>query len=171
VLYLVVCAAPPASDIHEFVGSALDAGWDVYVIATPQATKFMDAARLEALTHHVVVSEFRLPSEQSRIPTPDAIVIAPATFNTINKWAQGIADTYAVGILCEYLGTSVPLLVVPYMKRELARHPALVRSLRLLKRQGVEAVKATPMRYFDARVPWESVSRHLTMATADKRAK
>jgi phosphopantothenoylcysteine synthetase/decarboxylase len=101
------------------------------------------------------------PSEQSRIPAPDAIVIAPATFNTINKWTQGIADTYAVGILCEYLCTAVPLLVVPYMKRQLARHPALVRSLRLLKRHGVAVVKATRTSYFDARIPWENVSRHL----------
>ena len=27
------------------------------------------------------------------LPEPDAIIVAPATFNTINKWAAGIADT------------------------------------------------------------------------------
>jgi hypothetical protein len=27
------------------------------------------------------------------LPPPDAIVVAPPTFNTINKWAAGISDT------------------------------------------------------------------------------
>ena len=30
---------------------------------------------------------------------PDAVFVAPATYNTINKWAQGISDTYALGVL------------------------------------------------------------------------
>ena len=42
VLYLIVCAAPPAQKIHEFVVPAKYMGWDVCVIATPQATRFLD---------------------------------------------------------------------------------------------------------------------------------
>jgi len=42
VLYLVVCAAPPAQQIHDFVLLAQAAHWDVCVIATPQATQFID---------------------------------------------------------------------------------------------------------------------------------
>ncbi|MGP4024561.1 hypothetical protein [Actinomadura sp. 3N407] len=30
-------------------------------------------------------------------------MVAPATFNTINKWAAGFADSFAVG-LCELMG-------------------------------------------------------------------
>jgi hypothetical protein len=36
------------------------------------------------------------------LPPADAIAVAPATYNTINKWAAGISDTLALGILCEY---------------------------------------------------------------------
>jgi hypothetical protein len=35
VLYVVVCAAPPASEVHELVKLAQAAGWEVCVIATP----------------------------------------------------------------------------------------------------------------------------------------
>lgn len=39
VLYVIACAAPPAQRIQEFVVLAQAAGWDVCVIATPQALK------------------------------------------------------------------------------------------------------------------------------------
>jgi flavoprotein len=35
-------------------------------------------------------------------------VVAPATFNTINKWAQGISDTLALGLLNEATGLGLP---------------------------------------------------------------
>lgn len=38
------------------------------------------------------------------MPPADAIAVASATFNTINKWAAGISDTLALGILCEAYG-------------------------------------------------------------------
>jgi flavoprotein len=36
-------------------------------------------------------------------PPPDAITVASATFNTINKWAAGISDTVVLGLLTEAL--------------------------------------------------------------------
>jgi Flavoprotein len=38
------------------------------------------------------------------VVSPDAIIVAPATFNTINKWAVGISDTLALGLLTEAIG-------------------------------------------------------------------
>lgn len=42
VLYIITCAAPPAQRIQDFVVMAQAAGWDVCVIATPQALTFID---------------------------------------------------------------------------------------------------------------------------------
>jgi flavoprotein len=33
--------------------------------------------------------------------------VAPVAFNTVNKWAIGISDTLALGILCEAYGMGV----------------------------------------------------------------
>ncbi|HXA62342.1 MAG TPA: flavoprotein, partial [Streptosporangiaceae bacterium] len=88
VLYLVVCAAPAAADVEAFVRLAQGAGWWVCVIASPFGLRFIDADRLAAVTGEPVRSEFRMPSESSNgLPAADAVVVAPATFNTINKWA------------------------------------------------------------------------------------
>ena len=40
-------------------------------------------------------------------------MVAPATYNTINKWAQGISDTYALGVLAETTGLGTPIVVLP----------------------------------------------------------
>jgi phosphopantothenoylcysteine decarboxylase len=39
---VVVCAAPPASEVHELVKLAQAAGWEVCVIATPEAMHWID---------------------------------------------------------------------------------------------------------------------------------
>jgi hypothetical protein len=41
VLYVVACGGPPAGDLPAFVTEAQEAGWEVCVVATPSALKFM----------------------------------------------------------------------------------------------------------------------------------
>jgi hypothetical protein len=50
VLYVIVYGAPAASSVDEFIRLAQDAGWLIRVIATPMGERFIDAARLAALT-------------------------------------------------------------------------------------------------------------------------
>lgn len=40
------------------------------------------------------------------LPHADVILVAPATYNTINKWALGVTDNYALGILAEALDSA-----------------------------------------------------------------
>ncbi len=87
VLYVIACAAPPARDVHVLVRLAQAEGWDVCVLATPSGRDFLDASVLERLTRHPVRSEYKRPDEPDVLPPPSANVLAPATFNTINKWA------------------------------------------------------------------------------------
>jgi phosphopantothenoylcysteine synthetase/decarboxylase len=39
----------------------------------------------------------RLPDEPDELPAANAVVVAPATFNSVNKRAAGITDTFATG--------------------------------------------------------------------------
>ncbi len=76
--------------MDEFIRLAQDAGWLVRVIATPMGERFIDAARLAELTGDRVRTGFRMPDEADELPAADAVVVAPVTFNTVNKWAAGI---------------------------------------------------------------------------------
>lgn len=42
------------------------------------------------------------------LPAPDALVVAPCTFNTANKLVAGISDTLALGLLNEAIGAEIP---------------------------------------------------------------
>ena len=104
VLYVIACGGRPAADLPAFITWAQDQGWDACVITTPAGTQFVDAPRLASLTGHPVRDDYKRPEDPDVLPfPPDAFVVAPATFNTINKWANGISDTLALGLLNEGL--------------------------------------------------------------------
>jgi phosphopantothenoylcysteine synthetase/decarboxylase len=147
VLYLVVCAAPPARRIGELIDLLQQGGgWSVYVIPTPTAMTWVDAPRLAAQTGHPVRAESRGPDEPTWLPPADTIAVVPATFNTINKWAAGINDTLALGVLNEAFGLGLPVLVSPYAKPALTAHPAFSRSLATLKAAGADLTETEAIR-------------------------
>src|ERR1035437_5518395 len=119
VLSVIACGAGPATAIGTFVQLAQERSWRVQVIATPAALGFFDQAAIEKQTGSPVRSQYSKPgSPRSQIP--DAIIVAPATYNTINKWALGISDTYALGVLAETTALDVPIVVLPFVNTALA---------------------------------------------------
>ena len=138
VLYLVVCAAPPAHAIGEPIKLLQAKGWTVCVISTPRATGWIDSAAVAKQTGRVVRDEYARADDS--LPHADAIAVAPATFNTVNKWVAGISDTFALGLLNEAIGLRVPIVVAPYAKSTLAAHPAYGQSLRTLSEWGVNVL-------------------------------
>ncbi len=139
VLYLVVCAAGAARDVGRLVTLAQDAGWIVQIVATPSALDFIDVAALEEQTGRPVRSRYRKPHEP-KPPRADAMIVAPATYNTINKFAQGITDTYALGVLAEAPGLGIPVVVLPFVNSALAARTPYRRSLEDLRADGVRIV-------------------------------
>jgi phosphopantothenoylcysteine synthetase/decarboxylase len=135
-LTVVVCGAGPASEVGQLVKLALEGGWSVQVVATPAALDFLDVPALEAQTGSPVRSQYRRPGEPRSRPA-DAIIVAPATYNTINKWAQGISDTYALGILAETTALRVPIVVLPFVNSALAARTPFRHSVEDLRREGV----------------------------------
>lgn len=147
-LYIIACASRVASRIDKLIIEAQQADWNVCVIATPKAVNFIDRPALEQLTGYPVRHDYKRPEESDILPPADALIAFPATFNTINKWALGISDTLALGLLNEYTGRKKPVLAVPVVTTNsgLDSHPAFARSLAQLREYGV-AVLYDPKRY------------------------
>jgi phosphopantothenoylcysteine synthetase/decarboxylase len=156
VLYLVVCGGQPADSLTDLVRALLGDGWDVCVITTPDGAKFVDVALLAELTGHPVRDTYKRPEDPDVLPSADVFAVAPATFNTINKWAAGISDTLALGLLNEALGLDVPILAVPWANAALASHPAYGRSLGLLSGVGVRLISTDAPEF-----PWEALRAEL----------
>src|SRR5262249_27424023 len=92
--------------------------------------------RISTLTGHPVRSEFKHPGDIDVLPDADAMIVAPATVNTINKFALGIADTLPLGLLVEGLGKGLPIVAVPYTNAAGAAHPAFAESVAKLRSWG-----------------------------------
>jgi phosphopantothenoylcysteine synthetase/decarboxylase len=172
VLTVIVCGAGPASDIGQLIKLAQEHGWTVQVVATPAALGFIDVPAIKAQTGSPVRSQYRGPGEPRSGPA-DAIIVAPATYNTINKWAQGSSDTYALGILAETTATGVPIVVLPFVNSALAARAPFRRSVEELRRDGVhnllgpggvEAHEPHTGGDLIASYPW-----HLALHQADRR--
>lgn len=137
VLYVMVCAAGAAVDVEKLVKLAQAGGWDVWLVPTASAVNFFDVEAMAALTGHPVRARYRLPGEGGKLPPADAVIVAPATYNTINKWAAGIADTHALGMLAELTTSDVPIVVLPFVNASLAANRPFVRAVQELRDAGV----------------------------------
>ncbi len=137
VLYLMICGAGPADHVDRMVKLAQADGWDVWCVASPAAVEhFLDLAALEELSGHPVRTGHQRAG-QPGLPAAAAVVVAPATYNTINKWAAGIADTYVLTQLAELTGMGLPIAVLPFVNTALANNRPFLRSVEELRAAGV----------------------------------
>jgi phosphopantothenoylcysteine synthetase/decarboxylase len=143
VLHVVVCGAGVATNAYRLAQAGCAADWDVWVIPTPSAVEFVDIEQLSDITGHPVRARWRRPGEPGSLPAAQAAVVAPATYNTINKWAAGLADTYALGQLAEATGRGVPVAVLPFVNTALAANLVYAESLARLRASGVLVLDGT----------------------------
>jgi phosphopantothenoylcysteine synthetase/decarboxylase len=133
-LYLITCGAPLASRIGDGVRAARQEGWTPYVIPTNAALPWLEG---QDLSNAPVLSGHRKPDDSKRAPRADAVVVVPATFNSLNAWANGNASTYPLTTMCAALGSRTPTVAVPFAKHDLAGHPAWLASLAVLRYAGI----------------------------------
>lgn len=157
VLYLVISGAPAPEGVPALVDLLQAEGWQVVVFSTPFGVRFADVAELERLTGQPVRSEYRMPGTGSPVPAADAVLACPLTFNSVNKFAHGHADNFAIGLLCEMVGYGVPVVVVPHCKPQLASHPAFTTSLQTLGGMGVRVLFNPDAPYERRLPPWREV--------------
>ncbi|MCP2325219.1 hypothetical protein HDA40_003726 [Hamadaea flava] len=144
-LLLVPCGAAPAADIGVLISIAQGAGWSASVTATPSAVPFLDVSKVEELTGAAPRSGFEQAADPGKTRTvrkADAIIIAPATYNTVNKLAAGVADNYALTVVAELVGLGLPTVLVPFVNTALARRAPYRNALRALEAEGVYVLGA-----------------------------
>lgn len=140
-LLVVPCGAGPAADVSTLITIAHRAGWSAAVTATPSALPFLESAAIKTMTGDLPRTGFETPSDDDQkraVRKADAVIIAPATYNSINKLANGVADTYALTVVAELVGLAVPTVVVPFVNAALAARNPYQNALRALQAEGVQ---------------------------------
>ncbi|WP_424214324.1 flavoprotein [Streptomyces sp. BI20] len=141
-LYLFCAGAPPVFDVAHVVEHAQARGWDVCLGLTPTAAHWVaeSLGGLATLTGHPVRSAYKMPGDPDLWPPADAILFAPATFNSLNAWALGLTDRFVVGVVAEALGKGTPVVTMPCLNEGLAAHPRFDRTLAVLREAGVRVL-------------------------------
>jgi len=120
------------------------AGCEVRVAMTRNACEFIQPLTFRALSGSFVVVDDFSPDNPDPIAhitfsqTVDLFVVAPATANTLAKFANGVADDF---LTSTYLACTAPVLVAPAMNTTMLQHPATQRNLQKLRADGVHIVE------------------------------
>ena len=127
----------------ELVRRLRDAGADVRVIVTSNATRFVAPLALATVSGHGVITEQWGDPQTGSVDHielakwAELLLIAPATANIIAKMAVGIADdalsTYAIAHRTE-------IAIAPAMNWSMLQHPTVIRNLETLRSRGADII-------------------------------
>lgn len=124
----------------ELVRLLVNAGANVRVMMTRNATEFIAPLTLQTLSSNPVATDTFSLTQESEIghirlaDSADAIVIAPATADVIAKAAVGIADDIVTTVL---LATRAKVAFAPAMNVHMYEHPTVIENIAKLRARGV----------------------------------
>jgi phosphopantothenoylcysteine decarboxylase / phosphopantothenate---cysteine ligase len=116
---------------------------NVRVMMTPAATRFVSPLTFEALLDTPVVTDLFQGGAVGPIPhismaaQADAILIAPASADSLARIAHGLADDV---VSCTVMAFSGPLIVAPAMHENMFLHPSTQANIALLRERGAVVV-------------------------------
>jgi phosphopantothenoylcysteine decarboxylase/phosphopantothenate--cysteine ligase len=124
-------------------------GVEVQVVMTRAAQEFVRPLTFAALSGKNVITEMfadgasgsNAGSSVEHIGVAqsiDALLVAPATADTLAKFANGTASDFLSTL---YLATTAPVMVAPAMNVNMWRHEATQKNLDILRRRGVRIVE------------------------------
>jgi phosphopantothenoylcysteine decarboxylase/phosphopantothenate--cysteine ligase len=138
-IILGVCGGIAAYKTAVLTRLLVKAGAEVRVIMTPSAHQFITPLTLSSLSKNPVLTSFEKDSTgewNNHVQLglwADAMVIAPATANTIAKIAHGICDNL---LLATYLSARCPVWLAPAMDLDMLQHPATRANLEKIRSFG-----------------------------------
>jgi len=134
-----------AYKIAHLVREFIKAGAEVKVLMTNAAKEFITPLTMATLSKNPVLTDFFNPENggwNSHVDLglwADALVIAPATANTLAKMNHGIADNL---LLTSYLSAKSPVFFAPAMDLDMYQHPATQKNIKELISRGHVCIDA-----------------------------
>lgn len=121
-----------------FVRLLIKAGAQVQVIMSPASCAFITPLTLATLSKRPVYSQFEKDFGEWTNHVElglwaDAMIMAPATANTLAKMANGLCDNL---LLATYLSAKCPVFFAPAMDLDMFAHPSTKENISKLKSYG-----------------------------------
>lgn len=121
-------------------------GFEVKILMTPSAQKFITPLTLQVLSKNPVGLDVMVEDNPQRIEhidigkETDLFLVAPASANTIAKLAIGLADNMVTSTALG-LPQGTKKLLAPAMNTKMLEHPATQRNLKLLQDYGYQIIQ------------------------------
>lgn len=138
--YLVVTGTTTAPRAIELVHGLLRLVPRVITLATPNATRVIAVRELSVIPGSVFVESY---FDTAILPRPPdgLVLVAPCSFNSLNKLAAGVADNLALSLTAEAIGRATPAVVALSLNPPLFRHPRTALSIKSLREWGVSVIE------------------------------
>ncbi len=113
--------------------------YDVFVVMTQSAQRFITPLTLQTLSRHPVMTDVFdeqsgwCPGHIELADRTDLLLIAPASASTLARLAHGLAED---ALTCIALATRAPLLIAPAMNGKMWAHPATMHNAEILRERG-----------------------------------
>jgi phosphopantothenoylcysteine decarboxylase/phosphopantothenate--cysteine ligase len=155
-----VCGGIAAYKSVELVRLLQDAGFDPHVVMTEGAERFVTPLTFAAISGHKVITGLWGEDAGTGSSTDDGtdaedaqassvehvqeaqstklLIVAPATANTLAKFAHGLADDF---LSTMFLATTAPVIVAPAMNVKMWEHAATRANVETLRARGVRVVE------------------------------
>jgi phosphopantothenoylcysteine synthetase/decarboxylase len=152
--YLIVSGAATARRVPDLIALLAPNVPGLLTVLTPNAQQIIAPRELALVPGHAIVESY---FDDAILPRPKdgALLVAPCSFNTLNKLAQGIADSLALSISAEAIGRGTPVVVAISVNDPLWDHPRAQESVATLRSWGVVVLD-----------PVADENGHLTLAPA-----
>ena len=116
-------------------------GAEVKVIMTRAAADFISPLTLSTLSKNEVITDIHSESAWNNHVElglwADAMIVAPATANTLAKLANGLCDNILSAV---YLSARCPVFVAPAMDVDMWHHPATQQNMSRLTSFGIQVI-------------------------------
>lgn len=143
-ILLGVCGSIACYKSALLVRLLVKAGANVKVVMTKDATNFITPLTLSTLSKNPVVTEYFTASTgewNNHVDLAlwaDYLVIAPASANTLAKFANGLCDNILTAV---YLSAKCPVYIAPAMDLDMWKHPATQGNIQKLVSFGNQLIK------------------------------
>jgi phosphopantothenoylcysteine synthetase/decarboxylase len=138
--YLVVTGTTTAPQAIELAHGLLAMVDRIITLLTPNAARVIAARELSTIDRNQVVESY---FDAAILPRPPSglLLVAPCSFNSMNKLATGIADNLALSVTGEAIGRRTPVVVALSLNAPLLRHPRTGQAIAELRSWGVSVIE------------------------------
>jgi phosphopantothenoylcysteine decarboxylase/phosphopantothenate--cysteine ligase len=136
-IILGVCGSISAYKALHLASRLTQDGISVHTVLTSGAKQFITSLSFEAITHNPVPKSLHQSSWDGHIDLAKratAVIIYPASANTIARLAMGLCDDPLTAIA---LSTQAPIIIAPAMESNMYNNPATQANLAILSSRGV----------------------------------